>query len=62
MLLNHSKLDAGETIRVDGSSFLKTRHGKIYYHRDYFDLGAMVYENLPILGRIIRSIRLRLGQ
>jgi limonene-1,2-epoxide hydrolase len=62
MLLNHRRLNGGDTIRVDGSSFLKTRNGKIYYHRDYFDMGAMVYENLPILGRIIRKIRLRLGQ
>ena len=62
MFLNHRRLNGGETIRVDGSSFLKTRNGKIYYHRDYFDMGAMVYENLPILGRIIRKIRLRLGQ
>lgn len=62
MFLNHKKLNGGDTIRVDGSSFLKTRNGKIYYHRDYFDMGAMVYENLPLLGRIIRKIRLRLGQ
>ena len=62
MFLNHRKLNGGKTIRIDGSSFLKTRNGKIYYHRDYFDMGAMVYENLPILGRIIRTIRLRLGQ
>ncbi|MFT4863401.1 MAG: limonene-1,2-epoxide hydrolase [Pseudohongiellaceae bacterium] len=62
MLLNHRRLNGGNTIRVDGSSFLKTRNGKIYYHRDYFDMGAMVYENLPILGRLIKKIRLRLGQ
>jgi limonene-1,2-epoxide hydrolase len=62
MFLNHRRLNGGDTIRVDGSSFLKTRNGKIYYHRDYFDMGAMVYENLPLLGRIIRKIRLRLGQ
>lgn len=62
MILNHKKLAGGETIRVEGSSFLKTRNGKIYYHRDYFDMGALVYENLPLIGRIIKSIRVRLGQ
>ncbi len=62
MFLNHRRLNGGNTIRIDGSSYLKTRNGKIYYHRDYFDLGAMVYENLPLIGRIIRKIRLRLGQ
>lgn len=62
MIFNHKKLARGETIRVEGSSFLKTRNGKIFYHRDYFDMGAMVYENLPLIGRIVKKIRLRLGQ
>lgn len=62
MIMNHKKLAGGQTIRVEGSSFLKTRNGKIYYHRDYFDLGALVYENLPLIGRIIKRIRVRLGQ
>ena len=44
------------------ASYLKTRNGKIYYHRDYFDMGAMVYEQLPLLGRIVRKIKQRLGQ
>ncbi|MFK7862659.1 MAG: nuclear transport factor 2 family protein [Pseudohongiellaceae bacterium] len=62
MIFSHQRLAGGETIRVEGSSFLKTRNGKIYYHRNYFDMGSMVYENLPIVGRIIKKIRLRLGQ
>ena len=44
MFLNHPKL-RGETVRVEGASYLRTRNGKVYYHRDYFDLGAMLYEN-----------------
>ncbi|HAT57510.1 MAG TPA: transcriptional regulator, partial [Gammaproteobacteria bacterium] len=36
---------SGEVIRVEGASFLKVRNNRIYYHRDYFDLGAFVYEN-----------------
>jgi hypothetical protein len=41
---------------------LRTRNGKIYYHRDYFDMGAMLYEHLPLLGRIIQRLKHRLGQ
>lgn len=62
MFLRHPRLRHGETIRVEGASYLKTRNGKIYYHRDYFDMGAMVYEHLPLLGRIIQRIKQRLGE
>ena len=62
MFLNHQKLRGGDTIRVEGSSYLRTRNGKIYYHRDYFDMGAMLYEHLPLLGRIIQRLKQRLGQ
>ncbi|MGB0230941.1 MAG: nuclear transport factor 2 family protein, partial [Pseudohongiellaceae bacterium] len=62
MFLNHPKLSGGETVRVEGASYLRTRNGKVYYHRDYFDLGAMLYENVPLLGRVIRKLKSRLGQ
>ena len=62
MFISHPKLRKGETIRVEGGSLLKTRHGKIFYHRDYFDMGAMLYEQLPVLGVIVRQIKQRLGQ
>lgn len=62
MFVRHPRLNDGEIIRVEGASYLKTRNGKIYYHRDYFDLGALVYEQIPLLGRIITKIKERLGQ
>ena len=62
MFLNHPRLNSGETIRVEGASYLKTRNGRIYYHRDYFDMGAMLYEHLPLLGRIIQRIKRGLGR
>lgn len=62
MLMNHPRLRGGETVRVDGASFLKTRDGKVHFHRDYFDLGAMLYENLPLLGRLILKIKQNLGR
>jgi|TARA_B110000971_G_scaffold163328_1_gene167146 ketosteroid isomerase-like protein len=59
-IFTHKKLAGGKTIRVEGSTYLKTRNGKIYYQRDYFDLGAVVYENLPIIGAVIKRLRSRL--
>ncbi len=61
MFLNHPRLNHGDPVRVEGASYLRTRNGKIYYHRDYFDMGAMLYENIPLLGRVIRSVKQRLG-
>lgn len=62
MMVEHKKIRRGEVIRVEGASYLKTRGDKVFYHRDYFDLGAMVYENIPVLGAVIRLIRYKLGQ
>lgn len=63
-MIMHPKGSAGskpETVRVEGASFLKVRRNRIYYHRDYFDLGAFVYENVPVLGSIIKRIKQRLA-
>jgi len=61
MTLEHKAFNRGKTIRVEGASYLKFRDGRIYYHRDYFDVGALVYENLPVLGGIVRLIRTRMA-
>ena len=62
MFLNHPRLRSGETVRVEGASYLKTRNGQIYFHRDYFDMGAMLYEHLPLIGRVVRKIKQGLGR
>jgi len=60
MMLKHRSIKRGQLIRVEGSSYLKYRNGKVYYHRDYFDLGAMVYENIPLLGPLVKYLRGRM--
>jgi hypothetical protein len=32
-----------------------------YRHRDYFDAGALLYEHLPVLGRVIAWLKRRMG-
>lgn len=61
MILRQRGPKNAEAVRVEGASFLKVRNNRIYYHRDYFDLGAFVYENVPMLGSIIRRIKQRLA-
>lgn len=53
----HSKINSGRLIKVQGHSQLKFVDGKVKFHRDYFDLGAMLYENLPLIGAAIRLIK-----
>ncbi|KPW09577.1 Uncharacterized protein ALO91_03445, partial [Pseudomonas syringae pv. aceris] len=60
MSYSHPRLAAGRTIRVEGCSHLKWRD-KVYRHRDYFDAGALLYEHLPIMGRVIHWLKKRLG-
>lgn len=62
MELRHPRLNKGRVVFVHGSSHLEFKDGKVIYHRDYFDLGEMLYENLPVLGSVIKSVKKRLGQ
>jgi hypothetical protein len=62
MSLQHRKLQGGRTIFVPGASYLRfADNGKVDHHRDYFDLGAMLYEQLPLLGTVIRTLKRRLS-
>jgi hypothetical protein len=63
MTFSHKRLAGGRRLQVDGLTHVRMDgEGMVYFHRDYFDLGAMVYEHVPVLGRIIQTIRKRLGQ
>jgi limonene-1,2-epoxide hydrolase len=62
MRLQHPRLNKGSAILVHGTSHIRFKHGKIVYHRDYFDLGEMLYEHLPVLGAVIKTVKARLGQ
>ena len=59
MFFKSRKLKGGQEIVVDGLS--KIRFDPItnqaLEHRDYFDVGSMVYEHVPVLGGIIRYIK-----
>ncbi len=63
MTFRHKSLAGGKTILVSGTTFLRFNDDhKVYFHRDYFDLGEMLYENLPLLGRLVTTIKGRLGK
>ena len=44
------------TINVPGSTQI-CFNNRIYFHRDFFDAGQMVYENIPLVGHFIKYIK-----
>ena len=59
MSYKHPKLNQGNMVVVEGHSQIKGHEDKVIYHRDYLDIGAMLYEQLPLLGRLIKWIKAR---
>lgn len=58
MKLSAKSLNNGKEISVFGfSQFRFNDQNKVCYHRDYFDLGAMIYENIPVQGAVIRLLK-----
>ena len=62
MTYTHKYLNGGKTISVEGHSLIMGDKDKVVYHRDYIDLGQMIYENVPVLGGIIRWLKRRINQ
>ncbi|MCC5876828.1 MAG: nuclear transport factor 2 family protein [Candidatus Sumerlaeia bacterium] len=60
MVMSHKRFRKGETLEMPGVSHLRFREGKVAWHRDYFDMGRMIYERVPLLGGVIRRIKKRL--
>ncbi len=60
MHFRHPRLQRGAVIHVPGMSHLQLRAEKIHYHRDYYDAGAMLYENVPVLGTATRWLKRKL--
>jgi hypothetical protein len=62
MYLKARSLNGGNEIALPGVSHIIFAPGSLLvdYHRDYFDMGAFIYEHIPLLGSAIRAIKRRL--
>ena len=56
----HPKLNKGQDLSLDGISHLRLADDLIIYQRDYYDMGAMLYEHVPLLGTAVRALKTRL--
>lgn len=61
MLFSHPKVAGNRTITVRGITHLMFNEKGIFFHEDCYDMGAMLYEHLPLLGRMIAWLKGRLG-
>lgn len=61
MHFRHPSLAGGKLISVRGITQIRFTD-RIFYHEDFYDLGAMIYQHVPVLGRIIRFINQRIGR
>lgn len=62
MTLVHPRLNRGQAVRVRGMTRFHTPDGvQVSRQEDYFDGGAMIYEQVPLLRQLIHYIKRRLG-
>ncbi len=59
MSFAHPKLNGHKKITLNGVSEIKFDE-RITYHRDYFDVGSMFYEQVPTFQTIIQALKKRL--
>jgi ketosteroid isomerase-like protein len=60
MHFRHPRL-GGKRISIRGVSQLKF-DDVIHYHEDVFDMGAMIYEHVPVVGLLTRWLKRRLAK
>jgi len=60
MTYRHPRLNGGKDISVQGASRLEFRDGKVIQHRDFFDAGELLYEQVPVLRNVIGLLKRRM--
>ncbi len=57
MRFSHRSIAGGRELAVRGMTLVKIQGEHITYHEDSFDLGAMIYENLPLMGSMVKAVK-----
>lgn len=61
MHYQHPRLQAGSPLTLQGGTLIKF-NSKIIYHEDFYDMGAMIYQHLPLIGWIVKKINQRIAE
>ncbi len=60
MNYSHPQLKSGKPLSLNGSTLIKF-NSHIIYHEDFYDMGAMIYQHLPVLGWAVKKINARIA-
>lgn len=61
MTFEHPKLQRGRQLSLPGVTVVRFDDEGVAEHRDYYDLGAMVYEHIPVVGRVVKWLKSKLS-
>jgi hypothetical protein len=61
MHYSHPKLSAGKKLTLNGGTLIKFG-SNIIYHEDFYDMGAMIYKHIPLLGWAVKKINARIQE
>ena len=61
MTYQHPRINGGQAVEVKGHSLLRFDGEKVHFHRDYFDVGELLYRRLPVIRKLIKMIDKRAG-
>jgi hypothetical protein len=59
MHYQHTQLAGGKLLQLSGSTFIRFGN-QIFYHEDYYDMGAMIYQHIPVIGWAVKKINTHL--
>ncbi len=59
MHYSHPKLSSNRPLQLIGSSVLRYDE-RVQHQQDYYDLGAMIYEHIPVMGWCVKRLKERL--
>ncbi|WGL16878.1 nuclear transport factor 2 family protein [Microbulbifer bruguierae] len=64
MYYRHPRLGGGSPLKLRGASLLliDPQLNRVVMHEDVYDLGAMVYEQIPVLGRVVNLVKASLAK
>lgn len=60
MHYRHPRLKGGARLLLNGASVLHAEE-KILFHEDFYDMGSMLYEHLPLLGGVVSWLKKRVA-
>ena len=59
MNYSHRKLNRGENLAMTGSSWIQYSD-KVTYQRDFYDMTQMVFDHVPLLGKVTGYLKNRM--